>query len=557
MKKTLSIILAAVMLLSLLSACGGDSAGGDPGKDNAAPPAASSGDAPGGASAPAERKDSWLCDEKTTLTVFTYDRVNNTYEIPSNDLAFWSWLEDYTNVHIEWEISPWVGFEEIISTKLSSGTDLADIVMVKDPLVANNAGKNGLFVNMGDYWDTCFTNTEAYYQSIGFDYRSIFANPDGSLYALDGTVEPVEGHIMLMYNTEWMDKIGAEIPTTIEEFTEVLRKMKAAGDLNGNGDDDEIYLTSSGPTHIVDILGSAFGIEQYEGWDATVADANGVVHDEYTAENMRDCLRYVNSLYSEGLIDQEITSMSMDLLSEKVAADRVGCFIFYSSFAFNYGSLTAAGQADPYGEHYTLGDPLGSSERGTDGYFVYRALADNTSTGVNANCENKELAMKWLDTLLADPNVTQTRIIGFEGKHWEKDASGEPTPILQADGTVLDIAKDGCGQIALPHYQNAQSFMFTMSIALPWYAEQYEHIRSECNWLMPSVPQVAAYTDEELELRDMVATDVTSYWKEMRDKFITGQASLDKDWDSYLSAMDALGLDSYVQVYQSVYERTK
>ena len=51
-----------------------------------------------------ENPDTWLCDEKTTLTVCCYDAVNNSYPTISNDLRFWQWLEEYTNVHIEWEV---------------------------------------------------------------------------------------------------------------------------------------------------------------------------------------------------------------------------------------------------------------------------------------------------------------------------------------------------------------------------------------------------------------------------------------------------------------------
>ncbi len=186
---------------------------------------------------------------------------------------------------------------------------------------------------------------------------------------------------------------------------------------------------------------------------------------------------------------------------------------------------------------------------------MLRALADNTSTGVNVNCENKELAMKWLDVLLADPKATEVRIRGFEGQDWEYNEDGEAVPIFAEDGSTADIAKYGCGQIALPHYQNEDSFMF-YSTVIPWYVEQYKYVR-DSKWVSPSVPQVAVYTDEEQEKLDLVSTDVTSYFKEMRDKFIIGQASLDSDWDSYVSTMKSLGLDTYVEVFQSVYDRTR
>ena len=77
-----------------------------------------------------EKKDSWLCDEKTTLTVFCDEGASNTMPVPSNDLPFWAWLEDYTNVHIEWECIPSASYDEVLSARLAAGQDLADVIVV-------------------------------------------------------------------------------------------------------------------------------------------------------------------------------------------------------------------------------------------------------------------------------------------------------------------------------------------------------------------------------------------------------------------------------------------
>ena len=560
MKKLVALLLALVMVLSLFAGCSKSETSKTTEKEETSTttetPAEESAETPA-EETNTEVKDSWLCEEKTTLTVLTYDRINNTFEIPSNDLPFWSWLEEYTNVHIEWEIVPLSGYTEVISTRLASGAELADIVNVYDATMGNNAGKNGSFVNLTDYWDTCFQNTQAYYESIGVDYKGILCNEDGSLYNIRSTYETQWGHVMLMYNTEWLEAVNMEVPDTLDEFTELMYAWKEAGDLNGNGDADEVLLTSSGTTHINDIIGGAFGVEQYEGWNATYADENGEVHAEYTADYMKDCLAYLNSLYEDGILDSEIASMNADALSEKVAADRVGCFIYYNAFAINYGALTSAGLEDPYGEHYTLGAPLGSEYNGGTGYYVYRKVAGADATGISVNSENIELAAKWLDTLLADPNVCEIRLWGFEGEDWQWNEDGtEREKIVHEDGTVTDLNKLGCGQIVLPHYQEAAGWMGN-KLTSPWYVEQSININENYNWIFPSVPQVGTLTETEQEMLDMVGTDVNSYWKEMRDKFIIGEADTDADWDTFVKNLEALGLETYEAVYQSVYDRTK
>ena len=43
----------------------------------------------------------------------------------------------------------------------------------------------------------------------------------------------------------------------------------------------------------------------------------------------------------------------------------------------------------------------------------------------------------------------------------------------------------------------------------------------------------------------------------MRDKFVKGEASIEAEWDSYVSTMNSLGLSELIEVYQSIYDRTR
>ena len=45
-----------------------------------------------------------------------------------------------------------------------------------------------------------------------------------------------------------------------------------------------------------------------------------------------------------------MTAPAGDDMGEKIANDRVGCFVYYSGFAVSYGALTSRGQADPMAE---------------------------------------------------------------------------------------------------------------------------------------------------------------------------------------------------------------
>ena len=565
MKKLTAILLVLTMLASLLCGC----ASGEKKEPISSSETVRSGEKSGsdgvGEENPSLNKAEesmdgdlsahWLCEEKTTLTVSTYDGVNSTYPPPSNDRWFWQQLENYTNVHIEWEVSPIAGYDEIVNTRLSAGVDLTDIVMSNNTRATENAGKNGVFIDLMPYWDTCFTNTQKYFDGMGVDLLSLIKNPNGAIYGIPNTQNPTEGHITFLYNTEWMKELGAEIPTTLDDFTALLYKMQEAGDLNHNGLNDEIILTSSGVNVLMSVLGNAFNLEMYEGWDAFDADAEGKVYDEYTTENMRACLTYMNDLYTDKILDSEICYMTMDDLGEKIANDRVGCFVFYSGFAIGYGIMTSLGQEDPLAECYSLGLPLASEWNGNEGYFVRRTVAyGNSGASITAECENPELAAKWLDTLYADPNIMWIRCYGKEGETFEYDENGD-VKLIVGDMGDWDPSYLGIGQISLPFIQTTEELL-SDKLPYDWYLEQYEKLR-QAKWINASVPKVSIFSDDEAELRDEVNTEALNYWFEWRDRFITGLADIETEWDYYVSSIRDVGLTQLVEVWQLVSDRLK
>ena len=527
MKKTLSLFVALLLLLSSFAAL-------------------AEGDTP---------KDTWLCDEKTTLTVLTYDAASNTMPAPSNDLPFWAWLEDYTNVHIEWEVIPQASYNEVLSARLSAGEGLADIVNVLSSNMMVNAGNSGTFVDLAAYWDEYCPNLQAYFDGADLPYKDLITTPEGNIYGLFGTINETNNRITALYNTAWLEKLGLSVPTTLEEFDALLVAISEAGDLNGNGLDDEIPLTSADfGNSLLCWMGLAFGMHMYEGGNSMQLDADGKIYDERVEECMKNTLTYLNDLYARGLLDPEICNMNYELMSQKNAADRVGVMIMYSSFAPAYGAMCPAGEADPLGEHLTVGTSLKSEYNGNE-IRMYRNENLGGAAAITATSENVELAIRWLDTLIASEAALTTRCWGFEGEDFEYDANGEKVLIQPADGSKWNINPKGCGQIALPHLQTDEQ-LDNPDSNLPWYIEQCHALNDDSVWFGPAVPNVMR-TAYELETESFYNTDVSTYYTEMRDKFVKGEASIEAEWDSYVSTMNSLGLSELIEVYQSIYDRTR
>ena len=191
-----------------------------------------------------------------------------------------------------------------------------------------------------------------------------------------------------------------------------------------------------------------------------------------------------------------------------------------------------------------------------DKFYSLRNRAGGDSCIVNAKSDKIDLATRWLDVLTCDPVVLKVRTCGWEGEHYTIDDAGEMHLIMPEDGSAWSISDLGCGQIAMPHYQNYDQLMNSKR-NIQWYMDQYNAILENSDWVAPGVPIIGAYTEEEQELIDNSKEDCNAYFKEMRAKFITGEADIATGWDEYVSTMEALGLGDWIEAEQMIYERTK
>jgi len=62
------------------------------------------------------------------------------------------------------------------------------------------------------------------------------------------------------------------------------------------------------------------------------------------------------------------------------------------------------------------------------------------------------------------------------------------------------------------------------------------------------------FTAEEQEELDLIQGTIFSYVKEMEAKFIIGAEDLSK-WDDYTAALNAMGIDRLMSIYQTAYNR--
>ena len=84
-------------------------------------------------------------------------------------------------------------------------------------------------------------------------------------------------------------------------------------------------------------------------------------------------------------------------------------------------------------------------------------------------------------------------------------------------------------------------------------SKEYEKYAPDLDTIVPSF----AYTEDESKTVADTSVAVMSYANQSTVDFITGVMSLDKDWDGYVSKLDDLGLQTYIDLMQKKYDEIK
>lgn len=538
MKKFSAILLCACLALSA-AGCGNTKSDSGASGSNAGTPAnGSSIDVPGegGSGFP-------IVTDGTSLTIMVRD-------IPAVE----AWekctaiqhYEEMTGVNIEWIEIPYDSFSTTLTQVMASGDDLPDIIMKSgtSAVKLNQWGRDGLLIDIAPYIDRYMPNLKALMEKYPEVKRGVY-NPDGQVFSLP---EIVEGASYIVnkkayWRKDWLDKLGKKMPTTLDEFEDVLRAIKT-GDPNGNGQKDEIGVSIS-MDDLMCYLYGAFGLQnrgnqlgQYD-----VDPKTGDIRFVRANDSYREMLTYIAKLYKEGLVDQEVYDYTASRLASRLNNDQTG---FYVHTAFD-------SVAD---ENKSKWEAQTNTIKGAEFDFWANARNNLHSVGnffITSACKNPEIALRWVDYFYS----TEGSMLyhnGIEGVDWEVKADG-------SYGYTDDCLKRREEASSADEWK-AQFSMWgwgmnpaLMSADLEWVSECEELPTQAAEALIDKIPEVVwapiQFTEEENDIISEYEGDIKKYMTTMSTKVILGQIELTDDaWNQYIKTINDMGGAKVLECYK-------
>lgn len=554
MKRIFSSILCGLLVASVFAGCGNN--GGSSSSGSSSTPASSgssSSDNTGVTmSAPGEYP---IVNEKVTYTVMA-PQTNYILDLQTN--AYTQWLEEKTNVHIEYETVPEAALTEKVNLSLAS-SEIPDAYLSCNIDSASQVkyGKEGVFVNMAPMIEQYGYEIPKAYEANNLLPGAV-TTPDGEIFALAGVNECYHclycGRAWI--NQTWLDNLGLDYPETTEDFVNVLRAFKEQ-DANGNGDpNDEIPMLGISGMWRASCYDFLLGSFVYNDFTDRLSVENGTVNYVANTEEFRNGLRFIRSLIEEELIDPVSLTITEDEAHVLTGGDVATVGV---ATGMAYWNVLSAND-----EEYIGLSPL-EGPNGVRNAFVRATGIVSGQFAITNKAENPEILFRWADAQFSE-EATYFSSWGPEGEGWEKAPEGTlGINGKQALYTVLDgvnnTGAETIQNLAMPNIALAnRTSDFRLGQAVGGDDKSEERLyEAASKYYYPYAKEqtypLMVMSAEDSAVVNEYKTAINAYVDEMISGFLAGTYDLDKDWDSYLSEFDALGLEDYLNVLQSAYDK--
>lgn len=386
-RRGISLALALVMMAALLAGCGnkdgvgGDSLGLDVDPADVALPLA----------------------ETATIKGLTNFPAGSESE-PNNRTIF-KRLEEQTNVHVEWRSIQNDQWGDTIKLEMSNAKTLPDFVFNAGFGEADllKYGKQGVIIALEDYIDKYMPNLKKVFEQVP-EYKAMCMDADGHIWALpwieqlgyQKTAIQLVGN-MPFINVAWLDFLGLEMPTTVDEFEAVLvafrdnaDKLKAQFNIDGDIIPMSCIMNDGQQDPYILINGFGEGYGDPDTWKHLAVTDEGKVVSVATSEGFKEGTAWLHSLYEQGLIDVEAFTQEWSTYVAKGKSGRYGV-----CFSWDVGNIATLEGWEPLpmlkADTVSLTPATASY---TSGFQRGRCV-------VTAAAQNPALVCSWLDQMYA------------------------------------------------------------------------------------------------------------------------------------------------------------
>ena len=498
-----------------------------------------------------------LKEKKTISGLISYPA--NTESDPNKRTIF-KRLEEDTNVHVDWTAIQSDQWADKISLEMANLKTLPDFVFTasfSDSDLLKYADQ-GVIINLEDYIDAYMPNLKAVFDKYP-EYRTMCTDVDGHIWAFpwieqlgsEKTAIQTVGN-MSFINKKWLDYLGLEVPTNIDEFEKVLIAFRDnASELQKTfGIDGSIIPMScivndgdQDPAVLINGFGEGIG-DMDKSRHIAVTDEKKVVCTA-VQPGYKDGIAWLHKLYDEGLIDPEAFSQEWSTYVSKGKSGRYGV-----CFSWDVANI------DNLNDWVPLPALMADTRNITPQNGSFTSGFDRGRCVVTAVAKEPALVCAWIDQMYA-PFQSPQNNWGTYGEDDEFDifelgenADGEKmlkhAPLGSASPVEVREAECVGGPLAVldEYYGKYVTCPDDAQYRLDWIKDIYTPDMNR-KYVYPNVFMTREDTEELSNLQADIQKTINSH---KSDWIMNGFT--DNDWNDYLNELNSYKLDKYLEIYQ-------
>lgn len=475
-----------------------------------------------------------------SLTALQYELENQTIDF--SDMWFYDQLEASTHVHVDFEDVKDADWKTRISLMFASNS-YKDMILRGSLDTEEYGVTQGLLVPLDDYLEAHMPN---YFSRLKLDgANDAIPSSDGKSYYIGFLLAQninTDGHFFI--NRQWLDYLGLEVPTTIEELTDVLRAFRD-GDPNRNGLADEIPYqatfddNNAGIYNVFSAWGNPMNV------DFVFIDDAGKVRFAPQEAGFREGVEWLHLLCEEKLLDMECITQGSNLWVVKMNQGTTGYF--------SYWRLGNTALESSVTSQFECMLPVAAQ-----GYPVKLSRnSDVVEFGAALTVQNQDIAssLRWLDAQMD----TETMLVSQNGPVGEMltvnaDGRYEVVHVPQAND-LYSIVPVICGQFFAPatyyeqvyvpaeHRQEKSAYCAMYEAAGVLESTSYRLL----NYVTPKTSEESARL---AQLKTQLKTVIDSALVSFMTKGVT-----DESYAAFEQALTEAGAAEYTALYQAAYDR--
>ncbi len=509
-KKTMSTLLAGVLMASALTACGG------------------------------EEKKPAASDGTDTIKV-EFMLLNNKSGDGAN-FVLKNIVKEKFNIDLEFVMDTKEAFNEKLNLLVASN-ELPDLISPVSGEIGKDIGPKGALVAIDEYLDK-MPNFKAKLMEDPNVYASLVAS-DGHIYNMPRFSEQITFKSVPLIRADMVEAVGKEMPKTWDELVDVLAAIKEQFP-------DTVGMINRGKMNSLWGHGVHYGTNKTMFYDKT---QDKWVYGPLNA-GFKEMIEDFRVMWEKGLMDKEFFTASTQQWEESILS---GKGVFTLDYATRSITETEAyKKLHPEDENFKFVPimPLTSDALNVPTLNISERVGVFTSFGISADSPYIDRIIEMVDWMYSEEAATLVQW-GKEGENYTVvDGMKKYVPEYKAaynpDGTIDPETELGLNHDRIMRVQKADLY----EEHIDGYTEVLEQYKQDANLYENNNRINLTFTDEESEKNGFIETNLGTLVEEEALKFITGEKDM-SEWDGFIKILKENGAEELEANYAAAYARYK